>query len=397
MRFDEDLKYYYFSENSRTDDEERSIIYEHSKDILKGYLKRTFGPEETMGATIKKFAPVVVFFVVVILLIIFSLNKMVAPLLYTFGGVFVVAGILLALPGKQTDDEMPNTSKIPRGVGSAMAILVGLAVIIPTILAPKYGYAKCFLAGGASWFAAGGLFMIVYTIIGMARFSRAKRNPVQGRCIGYIKMLEGDNSGSTHGRMYVVGAPVFEYTKNGTTYRAFQEDNLRTGRLTPEVGEPVILGTLPEDPYAVFYHQNTGAKVFAFVLSVIAIAAGIFLFCMMPKITDSNGFHVTTMGGGTTLAKAKITDADLESRLGTDNYTIEYLTVKSLYEEDGTWYVEFTNGTRNKLAAGAEKGFSEGMTIYLVKPEDKGKSAVTFLADDYEYTGSHTVVGLPES
>ena len=396
MRFDEDLKYYYFSENSRTDDEERSIIYEHSKDILKGYLKRTFGPEENLGATIKKYAPIVVFLVVVVLLIIFSLNKMVGPLLYTFGGVFVVVGILLALPGKQTDDEMPNTAKIPRGVGSAMAILVGLAVIIPTILAPKYGYSKCFLAGGASWFAAGGLFMIVYTIIGMARFSRAQRNPVQGRCIGYIKMLEGDNSGSTHGRMYVVGAPVFEYTKNGTTYRAFQEDNLRTGRLTPEVGETVILGTLPEDPYAVFYHQNTGAKIFAFALSVLAIAVGIFLFIMIPKITDSDGFRVNTMGGEVQIAKAQVSDKDLEDRIGTSDYTVEYLVVKSVYEEDGTWYVEFTNGTKSKLADGAQKDYSEGLAIYLVRPEDKTKGVVTFKADDYEYVGSKTVVGLPE-
>ncbi len=397
MRFDEDLKYYYFSENSRTDDEERSIIYEHSKDILKGYLKRTFGPEETTGATIKKYAPIVVFLVVVVLLIIFSLNKMVAPLLYTFGGVFVVAGILLALPGKQTDDEMPNTSKIPRGVGSAMAILVGLAVIIPTILAPKYGYAKCFLAGGATWFAAGGLFMIVYTIIGMARFSRAKRNPVQGRCIGYIKMLEGDNSGSTHGRMYVVGAPVFEYTKNGTTYRAFQEDNLRTGRLTPEVGETVILGTLPEDPYAVFYHQNTGAKIFAFVLSVIAIAAGIFLFCMIPKITDSNGFKVNTMGGNTTLAKAQFDDKDIQSKLGTDDFTISYVTVKAVYEEDGKWRVDLDDGTTKTIADDAKDAYYEGLSIYLVITNGDGeKRSAAYIADDFEYTGSHTVVGLPK-
>ncbi|MCR5803280.1 MAG: hypothetical protein K6G47_03370 [Clostridia bacterium] len=396
MRFDEELKYYYFSENSRTDDEERSIIYEHSKNIIRGYIKRTFGPEETPAANIKKFAPVVVFFVVVILLIIFSLNKMVGPILYTFGGIFVVAGILLALPGNQIDDEKPSTSKIPRGLGSAMAILVGLAVIIPTILAPKYGYAKCMVAGGASWFAAAGLFFIVYTIIDMARFSRAQKDPVQGRCIGYIKMLEGSENDARPGRLFVVGTPVFEYTKNGTTYRAFQENNMRTGRLTPEVGETVILGTLPEDPYAVFYHKNTKAKIFAFVMSAIAIAVGIFLFIMIPKVTDSNGFRVNTMGGDVQIAKAQFNDKDIEKKIGTSDYTIEYLTVKSVYEEDGTWYVEFTNGRKSKLGAGVEKEYSDGISIYMIIPDDKTKGIITYLAEDYEYAGSKPVVGLPK-
>ncbi|MBO7424070.1 MAG: hypothetical protein J6U23_00180 [Clostridiales bacterium] len=396
MRFDEDLKYYYFSENSRTDDEERSIIYEHSKNIIRGYIKRTFGPEKSLGANIKKFAPVVIFFVVVILLIIFSLNKMVGPILYTFGGIFVVAGILLALPGNQIDDEKPSTSKIPRGLGSAMAILVGLAVIIPTILAPKYGYAKCMVAGGASCFAAAGLFFIIYTIIGMARFSRAQSNPVQGRCIGYIKMLEGSENDAGPGRLFVVGTPVFEYTKNGTTYRAFQENNMRTGRLTPEVGETVILGTLPEDPYAVFYHKNTKAKIFAFVMSAIAIAVGIFLFIMIPKVTDSNGFRVNTMGGDVQIAKAQFNDKDIEKKIGTSDYTIEYLTVKSVYEEDGTWYVEFTNGRKSKLGAGVEKEYSDGMSVYMIIPDDRTKGIITFLAEDYEYAGSKPVEGLPE-
>ena len=55
MRFREDLKAYYFSQNPETDTEERSIIYEQTKDYLKEYLHTTFKPADTTGGTVKKF------------------------------------------------------------------------------------------------------------------------------------------------------------------------------------------------------------------------------------------------------------------------------------------------------------------------------------------------------
>lgn len=310
MRFYEDLDYYYFSENPISDDEERSIIYEQSIGYLKDQMGRAFRPEASAGANAKKYFPIALFAIAVILLIFFSINKMVGALIFTFGGIFIAFGIMALLPGnKDQQVELPQQAKIPRGVGAAMAIMIGLAVIIPAIIAPKFGYTKSFLIAGGAWFTLAGLFFIVYTIIGMARFSRAQKNSVQGKCIGYIKMLEGSGSNNSyHQRRIVTGTPVFEYTIRGITYKAFQEDNMRTGRLTPNVGDTVDLGVLPEDPYAVFYHKNTNARVIAFVLSIMALAAGIFLFCMVPKFDDSNGFRVNTMGGDVQIAKAQFND-----------------------------------------------------------------------------------------
>ncbi len=398
MRFYEDLDYYYFSENPISDDEERSIIYEQSIGYLKDQMGRAFRPEASAGANAKKYFPIALFAIAVILLIFFSINKMVGALIFTFGGIFIAFGIMALLPGnKDQQVELPQQAKIPRGVGAAIAIMIGLAVIIPAIIAPKFGYTKSFLIAGGAWFTLAGLFFIVYTIIGMARFSRAQKNSVQGKCIGYIKMLEGSGSdNSYHQRRIVTGTPVFEYTIRGITYKAFQEDNMRTGRLTPNVGDTVDLGVLPEDPYAVFYHKNTNARVIAFVLSIMALAAGIFLFCMVPKFDDSKGFRVNTMGGDVQIAKAQFNDKDIEKKIGTSDYTIEYLTVKSVYEEDGTWYVEFTNGRKSKLGAGAEKEYSDGMSVYMIIPDDKTKGVITFLAEDYEYAGSKPVVGLPK-
>ena len=69
MRFREDLKAYYFSTNHETDSEERSIIYEQTKDYLKEYLHTTFKPADTTGGTVKKFLPIVIFAIAVVLLI----------------------------------------------------------------------------------------------------------------------------------------------------------------------------------------------------------------------------------------------------------------------------------------------------------------------------------------
>ena len=70
--------------------------------------------------------------------------------------------------------------------------------------------------------------------------------------------------------------------------------------------------------------------------------------------------------------------------------------MQPVYEEDGTWYVEFTNGRKSKLGAGAEKEYSDGMSVYMIIPDDKTKGVITFLAEDYEYAGSKPVVGLPK-
>ena len=399
MRFYEDLKAYYFSKNPETDAEERSLIMEQSREYVKEFVGDIFKPEDTAGASIKKYLPIALFGIAVVLLIIFSINKMVPALLFTFGGVFILFGIAFFLPGKKAQHpELPDTAKIPKAIPGAAAIAFGLGVIVPAAAAPTVGYAKSFVAGGATWFLLGGLFFIVYTVIEFVRFSKASKNTVQGKCIGYIKMVEGSNNSNSnsnihHNRYYITGAPVFEYTLNGVTYQAFQENNMRTGKLTPDLGDIVELGIHPDDPYAVFYHRNTGAKIFAIALSVLVLAAGIFLACMVPTVNDNGGFVVNTMGGQTMLAKAKFDDKTIAKYLNTD-YTIEYVTVTAAYDLDGSPVVELSNGKGLILKADEKDKYPVGTAVYVVKPVD-GSAGLNFRAEEWEYAGSHEVIGLP--
>ena len=144
MRFREDLKAYYFSTNHETDSEERSIIYEQTKDYLKEYLHTTFKPADTTGGTVKKFLPIVIFAIAVVLLIIFSINKMIPALIFTFGGVFILFGIAFFLPGNKDEEtpELPQHSKVPKAIPGAAIIAFGLGVIVPAVFAPSIGYAK---------------------------------------------------------------------------------------------------------------------------------------------------------------------------------------------------------------------------------------------------------------
>ena len=397
MRFREDLKAYYFSQNPETDAEERSLIISQSREYVKEYVGNVLRPEETLGGSIKKYLPIALFVIAVALLIIFSVNKMIPAILFTFGGLFVLFGIAVFIPGQKNEQpELPNTSKMPRAIPGAVMIAFGLGVIVPAAAAPVYGYSKSMAAGVATWFVLGGIFFILYLITGFIRFSKASKNTVQGKCIGYIKMVDGGNGNSStinHHRYYITGAPVFEYTINGVTYQAFQEDNMRTGKLTPYVGDTVELGVHPDDPYAVFYHRNTGAKIFAIVMSVIVLAAGIFVFCMLPSINDNGGFVVNTMGGQTRLAKAKFDDKTIAKYITVD-YTIEYVKVTGTHETNGMPAVDLSNGRGLILQEKDKDKYPVGTELYVVYPVD-GSASLNFRTEEWEYSGTHEVKGLP--
>ena len=168
---------------------------------------------------------------------------------------------------------------------------------------------------------------------------------------------------------------------------------MRTGKLTPYVGDTVELGVMPDDPYAVFYHKNIGAKIFAIVMSVIVLAAGIFLFCMVPKVNDNGGFVVTTMGGQTRLAKAKFDDKHIAKYITVD-YTIEYVTVTGTHETNGMPAVDLSNGRGLILQEKEKDKYPVGTELYVVYPVD-GSACLNLRADEWEYAGTHEVKGLP--
>ena len=393
MRYYEDTSYYHFSTSPTTDAEERSIILEERLEYTRELFGSSFKPADNAKDNILKYGALAVFILAVILCIVFSTNGIVGGVLYTFGGMFVIFGIMYAIPAKPAMNmDLPGQAKIPKPVGSTFMILIGLAVIVPAAIAPVFGFTKSAAISAAAFFLLGGLFFAVYTCVAIARYSKASKETVPAKCIGYIKMVNSSDSSHGHSHthtMVVTGAPVFEYYYQGQEYRAFQEDDVKTGRLSPEVGETVELGIMPDDPYAIFYRKNTGAKVFAFIMSLLAIGAGIVIACFVPTMSDSGGFAVNTMGGQVMLAKAQIDDETIEGYIGTDDFTIEYSTVTS---KKGN-FIYLSNDTKRKVTDEDLDRYSVGTGVYVVLPEGSD-SGMLIIADEWEYVGSHEVIGL---
>jgi hypothetical protein len=395
MRYYDDMKCYHFSTSPTTDDAERALIIQESFEYARDMVTDTFKPEDSMAKNILKYSVPAVFFAAVIAMIICSVMGKPGLILYIFGGIFVLFGIVAAFPAKTEIRERPGQAKLPRGVGSFICIAIGLAVILPTALAPKIGYAKAFVTTGAWFFLLGGLFLAAVTIIGVVRNNRASKNPVSARCIGYVKTASGSDNNMGHYHTIVCVAPVFEYYYEGQMYQAFQEDDLTNLKRQIQVGETVELGVDERDPYHICYRKNIGAKIVQLVMCLIAIAAGIFLFVMLPTVNDSQGFKVETMGGEVALAKAQFDDKMIEDNLGTDDFTIEYAEVEKVYEEDGMWFIDLSNGERSRIGDDDSDKYEEGAGLYLVIPSNGG-GGINFAADDWEYSGSRTVVGAPE-
>ncbi len=114
-------------------------------------------------------------------------------------------------------------------------------------------------------------------------------------------------------------------------------------------------------------------------MSVIVLAAGIFVFCMLPSINDNGGFVVNTMGGQTRLAKAKFDDKTIAKYITVD-YTIEYVTVTAAYDLDGSPVVELSNGKGLKLKEDERDKYPVGAAVYVVKPVD-GSAGLNFRAE----------------
>ena len=95
------------------------------------------------------------------------------------------------------------------------------------------------------------------------------------------------------------------------------------------------------------------------------------------------------MGGQVNLAKAQIDDETIEGYLGTDKYTVEYATVTSIKGN----YIYLSNDSKRKITDEDLDRYSVGAGVYLAIPEGEDTGLI-IIADEWEYVGSHEVIGL---
>ena len=395
MQYFKDYQFYYFSTESVTSAEERSEIVQQELGAAKEFFKTSFAPEDNLVGNIKKYFPVVLFLTGVILAVVFSLMKMVTACVCTFGAIFTVFGIIAMLPVKHEDETLkkkPGKSKLPTWFAGLICIGFGISIIIPTLMSSVIGVGKSVALTGAMFFTLGGLFFLCDTLIRAVRSRTAYTEDVTGTCIGYVKMTDGSSNNNGRGRIYIVGTPVFEYYYNGQTYQAFQDNDMRTGALKPAVGSVEEIKVNPSDPYDIKYHNNTGGRIFAMIMALLCLGVGIFLFAYLPNVSDS-GVKISTLSGEVGNGKARFDD-DMIAEYITGDFTVSYVTVEKKYQEDGVWLVDLSDGQTRRLGDDDVDKYEVGTAFYIVSPVGGG-SGINFLADDWEYSGSHTVHGAP--
>lgn len=394
MRLRDNYDYYYFSTEPVSDEEERSEIINQQRLYAKEIMLDSLRPSDDPVENIKKYFPIGVFFLAVILMFVFSFMKMVAPIVYTFGGVFVFFGIMAAIPGNKNKplyDDVPQNAKLPKWIVSPMVILIGLAIIIPELIVSEIGHAGALVTMAGLGFGFAGILMIAITISGFIKL-RSYSEEVNASCIGYLKSTSSSRD-DTGGMIFIIGTPVFEYYYNGQTYKAFQVDDFRGGRLKPERGGTVQIKVNPDDPEDIMFSKSIAGKVLVIFLALLSLGASVFLFSRLTSVSDE-GYHVTTLGGKVGDTRAEFNDDTIAKHLSTDNYTIRYVTVESKYREDDQWLLDLSDGTTIGITDDVAYRYEEGTSFYNIKPAD-GSAGINFMADEYRYTGSREVIGAP--
>ena len=76
------------------------------------------------------------------------------------------------------------------------------------------------------------------------------------------------------------------------------------------------------------------------------------------------------------------------------DYTIEYVTVTGTHETNGMPAVDLSNGRGLILQEKDKDKYPVGTELYVVYPAD-GSASLNFRAEEWEYSGTHEVKGLP--
>ena len=305
-----------------------------------------------------------------------------------FGGMFIVLGFVM-IPKTRAGRERYGVTQFVIGL---MAILLGLSVSVPMLLIDKLGSNRAFALLGAGMFASGGLFFLVYSLFRIYSTSNRNGIPVEGRCIGYAHMIVNQRG------PHVESSEIFEYDYAGEHYTSVNE--AFRYEADAEIGETVTMRLNPRIPSEIFYAaprkgRNTGYFALA-AFSALFVAIGIVLGVLALNGTIGNNVQNqnTTANG-----KYALTDAVIEEKIGDHEtpWEISLINVAEKYEEDGVYYLRFSNDIPQSTAKDKWDKFEVNDAYYIVRNTDTGKLIAVVNYKEWEYQGSHPLSDMRES
>ena len=385
MRFDPDNRQYIFSTEKHMDVPGVRAQLSEKKRRLR---------EEQRTHPDKKGAPMwapvlaaIVFIGAVAGIIIAAKSGHPAAAVCIFGGMFVAGGFAM-IPKTRAGRERSNATN---RVAGPLLMLVGLSVSVPMFLTDNLGSERTLPLLCAGMFASVGLLFLVHSLLRIYGTSNSCGLPIEGRCIGYAHMIV-DQRGS-----HVESAEVFEYDYSGEHYESVNEVFRREA--DAEIGETVTMRLNPRIPSEVFYAaprkgRNTGNFILA-AFSACVLAIGVVFGILTLNGTIGNG------GSGQSISangKHVLNDAVIEKKIGDHEtpWEVSLYTVMEKYEEDGVYYLRFSNKKRQSAEKTVWEQYELHDAYYFVQNTGTDKIIGIYKYKEWDYQGSHPLSDLRE-
>lgn len=394
MRYDPDCLHYMFNtQQFLTCDEERSLIQGFREYRRQQRNEENAGQMTVNGNSIpawKAVLSVIAFLALIVLLIVLFQSGHIAVGAAVFGGIFIAAGLAAAF-SKPTE---PSDSAMGQRLTGLMFAFVGVSITVPMLLMNVLGEARAFLLLGGGMFMSCGMLFCLDAALQFIRSRKSYGEPVQARCIGYVRRICSKQRGPS----YLATSEVFEYEYNGEFYQAINGISARRDGLTA-VGETVELRLKPSAPDAPYYAANSEASrksvgLLLFSMIFVIVGIGITALSFFGNVESMQVKHTGSSTNLTASGKTPLTDdmvnqavGDMESHWAVECYTV---TDKMNDPEEG-FMVELSYGVWQRATQNFYDAVEIGMRIYMIVNEDTGEIYTAYKCDSFEYVGSHPV------
>lgn len=400
MLYDPDnTNYIYDSRQFLTDDEAHVLMSDYRRrSVAHGFKQLSLKDMSLMQAASSILA--LVLFIGLIIGFIVAL-KMGHPAIGTilFASVFLIAGLMMAISGKESQNS-PGSSALSTRTAGLMFAMMGLSAIIPMALMNRIGSAHAFIFLAAGLFTWAGLFFSADMVRRAFRARKTYGEPVTAQCTGYVRTVQSDSESGP----WLCTHEIFEYEYNGMRYQAINP--VCTGRdANMAVGEYVEVRIHPKKPdepvYASDGRVTAGGSAAGILFASIFVIAGIglLLFGIFGHINDAD-FEVKNRlapnSSQSSLADGKtaLTDEYIQSRIDGPavNWEISLYEIADKYEDAEYGYlIELTDGSVRNASKEVWDSFEPGQSFYQIINADTGEYLKVYRCEQWEYTGTRPV------
>lgn len=411
MRYDPELKDFYFNTEMILSAEGRQELYDTHDDWISNMMAnpgQTFrslatGVRPSTGDSGSGITPLKLFMSIGI--IVAFLGFIVCCITNHFDiGAWIGAGILgligilmIFATGSDSSDNIYNRTESMHELPifsrlQGLVFLIAAAAVIYARLNQKYYtmseiFVWCFV-----WaFGIIGVIMLLKGISQLVAIKRLYTEEINATCIGYLRTLESTD----HGNHIIKTSPVFEYYYQGEQFKSVYDIFLSKPNGTIPVGSSTIIKIDPNSPEHIMGDSKRSGTGFVTVGIILLLVMIIPLMIIKTGLVNEGELRMS--GIGAPKYERMISDDLITKEYGSDWY-IEKLKISSVTEEqegDLKYLHVIVDDSFKEINTSTDFGYSEGEEVYVIYhmitvDGELKKEALNFVAaEGTGYTGAH--------